>query len=137
MIHIIKNYKWVIASSLVCIIFGLLTFCIGQPLLFFKQELGFTVLLGMLVPTVMSYINIEVIEYLSKTRGNLITFGFNMVQFLTKTIFMCMMTYIGISVLELNATLYISLLCTTWFTFHVLEAFFTQQIIMNKITEMG
>ena len=26
MIHIIKNYKWVIASSLVCVIFGLLTF---------------------------------------------------------------------------------------------------------------
>ena len=26
MIHIIKNYKWVIASSLVCILFGLLTF---------------------------------------------------------------------------------------------------------------
>ena len=26
MIHIIKNYKWVIASSMVCIIFGLLTF---------------------------------------------------------------------------------------------------------------
>jgi len=26
MIHIIKNYKWVIASSLACIIFGLLTF---------------------------------------------------------------------------------------------------------------
>ena len=26
MIHIIKNYKWVIASSLVCIVFGLLTF---------------------------------------------------------------------------------------------------------------
>ena len=26
MIHIIKNYKWIIASSLVCILFGLLTF---------------------------------------------------------------------------------------------------------------
>ena len=26
MIHTIKNYKWVIASSLICIIFGLLTF---------------------------------------------------------------------------------------------------------------
>ena len=26
MIHIIKNYKWVIAASLICIIFGLLTF---------------------------------------------------------------------------------------------------------------
>ncbi len=26
MIHIIKNYKWIIASSLVCVIFGLLTF---------------------------------------------------------------------------------------------------------------
>ena len=26
MIHIIKNYKWVLASSLTCILFGLLTF---------------------------------------------------------------------------------------------------------------
>ena len=26
MIHIIKNYKWVIASSLICAVFGLLTF---------------------------------------------------------------------------------------------------------------
>jgi len=26
MIHIIKNYKWVIASSLICVVFGLLTF---------------------------------------------------------------------------------------------------------------
>ena len=26
MIHIIKNYRWVIGSSLICIIFGLLTF---------------------------------------------------------------------------------------------------------------
>ena len=26
MIHIIKNYKWIIASSLICIVFGLLTF---------------------------------------------------------------------------------------------------------------
>ena len=26
MINIIKNYKWVIASSLICIVFGLLTF---------------------------------------------------------------------------------------------------------------
>ena len=26
MIHIIKNYKWVIATSFICIIFGLLTF---------------------------------------------------------------------------------------------------------------
>ena len=26
MIHIIKNYKWVIATSLICITFGLLTF---------------------------------------------------------------------------------------------------------------
>ena len=26
MIHIIKNYKWVIATSIICILFGLLTF---------------------------------------------------------------------------------------------------------------
>ena len=26
MIHTIKNYKWVIATSLICIVFGLLTF---------------------------------------------------------------------------------------------------------------
>ena len=26
MIHTIKNYKWVIATSLICILFGILTF---------------------------------------------------------------------------------------------------------------
>ena len=46
MIHIIKNYKWVIASSLICIVFGLLTFFtfINQSFINFN-DLNFQILL--------------------------------------------------------------------------------------------
>ena len=46
MIHIIKNYKWVIATSLICILFGILTFFtfINQSFLRLN-ELNFQVLL--------------------------------------------------------------------------------------------
>jgi|TARA_R100001163_G_C5045276_1_gene182651 hypothetical protein len=111
------------------ILFGLLSFVLGQPLLFYNEKLGLTILLGTLVPIVMSYINLEVIEYISNTKGNQLTLGFNMIQFITKSIFMVGMTYLGVAVLELDFRIYIPILSFTWFTFHVLEAFFTQKII--------
>tara|TARA_A100001011_G_scaffold389942_1_gene472409 strand:+ start:24 stop:389 length:366 start_codon:yes stop_codon:yes gene_type:complete len=113
-------------------LFGVLTFVIGQPLLFYQLELGLNILLGMSVPIVMSYINLEVIEYLSKTKGAVTTLGFNMIQFITKSIFMVGMTYLGVAVLNLDFRIYVPLLSFTWFTFHVLEAFFTQKIIESS-----
>ena len=46
MIHIIKNYKWVIATSLICILFGILTFFTFIDQSFLRlNELNFKVLL--------------------------------------------------------------------------------------------
>jgi hypothetical protein len=113
-------------------LFGLLTFVIGQPLLLYYPKIGLNILMGMLVPIVMSYINIEIIDYLSRTKGHFITFGFNMIQFITKSIFMVGMTYLGVVVLELDFRIFVPILSFTWFTFHVLEAFFTQKIIESS-----
>ena len=114
------------------LLFGLLSFVLGQPLLFYNQEMGLTILLGILVPIVMSYINIEVIEHISKTKGHQLTLGFNMIQFISKSIFMIGMTYLGVAVLNLDFRIFIPILRFTWFTFHVLEAFFTQKIIESS-----
>jgi hypothetical protein len=42
------------------------------------------------------------------------------------------MTYLGVAVLNLDFRIFIPILCFTWFTFHVLEAFFTQKIIESS-----
>lgn len=77
----------------------------------------------------MSYINIIIIDYITATSGNQMTAMFNAIQFISKTIFMCLMTYLGVVIAELNVAIYVGLLSTTWFTFHVIEAFYTNTLI--------
>ena len=46
---------------------SILTFIIGQPLLFFNPKLGTTIFLGALAPITMSYVNIIVIMAVKRT----------------------------------------------------------------------
>tara|TARA_B100000902_G_scaffold92480_1_gene95817 strand:+ start:1436 stop:1795 length:360 start_codon:yes stop_codon:yes gene_type:complete len=111
------------------IYFGLLVFLIGQPLMFFDVKASSTIFLGMLAPMAMSYINILIITKLTKERGSLVTFGFNVIQFIIKTIFLCAITYIGVKVIGLNFKVFIPVLCFTWFIFHILEGLYTNSLI--------
>ena len=52
---------------------------------------------------------------------------------ITKTIFMIGMCFLGIKILSLKPILYITLLCSTWFIFHISEAFYTQNLFKEKI----
>ena len=106
---------------------------IGQTIFVFNSKAGSIVLIGMLAPMLMSYINILVIEKLTIERGNVIVFGYNIVQFIIKTIFLCSLTYIGVKVVELNFKIFIPVLCFTWFVFHIIEGFFTNSLIKNNV----
>ena len=81
---------------------SIITFIVGQPILFFNPKLGTTIFLGVLAPIIMSYVNILVITKLSREQGNEITFRFNIAQFIFKTIFLCLITFIGVKIIELN-----------------------------------
>ncbi len=113
--------------------FCILTFIIGQPLLFINFNAGASIFFGMLTPAIMSYVNIQIIEKLSKERGNLMAFGYNMIQFIVKTIFLCSLTFLGVKIINLDFRIFVPLLCLTWFTFHLVEAFFTNDLIKRGI----
>ena len=114
------------------IFFGLFMFLLGFPLTFFYPQLGSVLFLGVLIPTLVSYINLEVIDWLNKHYDIFITFGFNMIQFIVKTIFMLLMVYIGVRIMNFDFRIYVPVLCLTWFFFHILEALYTQNIINKK-----
>ena len=106
---------------------------IGQTLIVFNSKAGSIVLIGMLAPILMSFINILIIEKLTIERGNVIVFGYNIAQFIIKTIFLCSLTYLGVKVVELNFRIFIPVLCFTWFVFHIIEGFFTNSLIKNHV----
>ena len=112
---------------------SILTFIIGQPLLFFNPKLGTTIFLGVLAPIIMSYVNIIVLTKLSREKGNEMTFRFNIAQFIFKTIFLCLITFIGVKVIELNFRIFVPTLCFTWFVFHLVEGFYTNDLIKKSM----
>ena len=115
------------------LIFFTLSFLSGQIIMTKNNDYGSIILIGMVVPTILSYINIELIQWISIKKGNMITFQFNMVQFIIKSCYMCALTFIGVKVLYLNFKIFVPVLCSTWFFFHMVEAFFTNSIIKKSI----
>ena len=112
---------------------SVLTFIVGQPLLFFSPKLGTTIFLGVLAPIIMSYVNVLVITKLSREQGNEITFRFNIAQFIFKTIFLCLITFIGVKIIELNFKIFVPTLCFTWFVFHLVEGLYTNDLIKRSM----
>ena len=112
---------------------SIITFIVGQPILFFNPKLGTTIFLGVLAPIIMSYVNILVITKLSREQGNEITFRFNIAQFIFKTIFLCFITFIGVKVIELNFKIFVPTLCFTWFVFHLVEGLYTNDLIKKSM----
>ncbi len=116
-------------------IFLILSFLIGQTLIFYDRSYGSIVLIGMVGPAAFSYINIEIIQWVSLKKGNLFALWFNVIQFIIKTMYMCLFTLLGVKILGLNFKIFVPILCTTWFFFHILEALFTDSIIKDSIAK--
>ena len=112
---------------------SILTFIVGQPSLFLNPKLGAIIFLGVLAPIIMSYINVLVITKLSREQGNEIAFRFNIAQFIFKTIFLCLITFIGVKIIELNFKIFVPTLCFTWFVFHLVEGLYTNNLIKKSM----
>ena len=112
---------------------SIITFIVGQPILFFNPKLGTTIFFGVLAPIIMSYVNVQVITKLSREQGNEITFRFNIAQFIFKTIFLCLITFICVKIIELNFKIFVPILCFTWFVFHLLEGLYTNDLIKRSM----
>ena len=94
------------------------------------------ILLGILIPIMFSLIHTIVSVWLVYNYGNLSALGWNMLGFLTKSMFMLFMTYMGVIVLELNWKIYICLLSSVWFISHIWEAIYVTKHMDENCSEL-
>jgi len=90
-------------------------------------------IMGVLAPILLNLLHLVVGVYVVAKRGNVMSLGFSAVSFLTKTIGMLFLTWLGVGYLELDFRIFVPLLTFFWFFTHVVEALIIQHY-MNMFT---
>jgi|TARA_B100002019_G_scaffold266753_1_gene257292 hypothetical protein len=83
-------------------------------------------LMGVLSPVLLNLLHLTIGIYIVLKRGNIYSLGFTAISFITKTIGLLFLTWIGVGFLGLNFKIYIPMLTFFWFVTHILEAFVIQ-----------
>ena len=77
--------------------------------------------LGVLAPVFLNLMHLVVGIWITLQRGNVISRGYSAAGFLTKSVGMVFLTWLGIGYLKLDVRIYIPLLTFFWFFTHVVE----------------
>jgi hypothetical protein len=88
--------------------------------------------LGVLAPILLNLMHLVVGIYVTLQRGSVMGLGFSAAGFLTKTIGMLFLTWIGVGYFELDFRIYVPLLTFFWFFTHIVEAFVIQHYIKEN-----
>ena len=92
------------------------------------------ILLGVLAPILLNVMHLVVGVYVVVARGSVMSLGFTGMSFLTKTVALLWMTWLGVSILELNFKIFVPLLTFFWFFTHIVEAFVIQHYIQKNVS---
>ena len=90
------------------------------------------ILLGVLSPIILNLMHLIIGLYVVTQRGNLMSLGFTGMGFLTKTVGMLFLTWLGVGYLELDFRIFIPLLTFFWFFTHIVEAFVIQHYMKEN-----
>ena len=71
--------------------------------------------------------------YVCVARGSVMSLAVSGASFVTKSIGMVFLAWLGIAVLQLNFRIYIPLLSFFWFFTHLIEAFVIQHYIQQNV----
>ena len=93
------------------------------------------ILLGVLSPIILNLMHLMVGIYVVVQRGNILSLGFSGVGFLTKSIGMIFLLWLGISKLNLDYQIFVPLLSFFWFFTHIVEGFVIQHYIQRNVPE--
>ena len=94
------------------------------------------ILLGILAPIILNLMHMIVGLYVVTQRGNLMSLGFTGMGFLTKTIAMLFLTWLGVGYLNMDFRIFVPLLTFFWFFTHVVEAFVIQHYMRQNESEL-
>ena len=87
--------------------------------------------LGILAPMILNLMHFVIGVWVTLQRGNVISLGFSAAGFLTKSLGMVFLTWLGIGYFKLDVRIYMPLLTFFWFFTHVVEGIIIQGY-MNK-----
>ena len=87
------------------------------------------VLVGVLAPVFLNILHLMVGLYIVIYRGSIMSLGFTGIGFLTKSMAMIFLTWLGVGYLGLDMKIFIPLLAFFWFFTHIVEAFVIQHYI--------
>tara|TARA_B100000287_G_scaffold216277_1_gene204092 strand:+ start:934 stop:1248 length:315 start_codon:yes stop_codon:yes gene_type:complete len=90
-------------------------------------------LLGVLAPILLNLMHLCVGIYVVLARGNVVSLGFTGMSFLTKTICLLWLTWLGVGFLELEYKIYVPILTFFWFFTHMVEAFVIQHYMEKNV----
>ena len=89
--------------------------------------------LGFLAPIILNLLHLVVGVYVVVARGSVMSLGFTGVGFLTKTVALLWLTWLGVSIVELDYKIYVPMLTFFWFFTHIVEAFVIQHYIQKNV----
>ena len=130
------NDKLKVESFSTIILYGYLVMILKSTLIGFvasvydKPDIMGILFLGIAIPVLFSLWNCVFMNYLARQDKQKL-YAFNIYQFIIKATFMSFMTYVGVVWFGLPTLAYVFTLCGTWFMFHIIEAFYSQQLIME------
>ena len=93
------------------------------------------VLVGVLAPVFLNILHLLVGLYIVIYRGSIMSLGFTGIGFLTKSMAMIFLTWLGVGYLGLDMKIFIPLLTFFWFFTHIVEAFVIQHYIQQNVPE--
>ena len=91
------------------------------------------VILGILAPIILNLMHLVLGIWITVARGSVIGLGFSAAGFLTKTIGMIFLTWLGIGYFGLDVRIYMPILTFFWFFTHIIEGVIIQHY-MNENT---
>jgi hypothetical protein len=93
------------------------------------------ILLGVLAPIFLNLMHLVIGIYVVTQRGSVMSLGFTGISFLTKTIGMLFLTWLGVGYLALDMRIFIPMLTFCWFFTHIVEAFVIGHYIEENVPE--
>ena len=93
-------------------------------------------LLGVLAPLFLNLLHMVIGIFIVVNRGSVMSLGFTGISFVTKSMAMMFLLWLGISYLGLNFKIYVPILTFFWFMTHVIEAFVIQHYIRENESDV-
>ena len=90
-------------------------------------------LMGVIAPSFLNLIHLVMGIYVVGARGNVMSLGFTAMGFLTKSIGMLFLTWLGIEIVELDFRIYVPILSFVWFFSHIAEAFVINHYMQKNV----